>query len=44
MASAEKRKFHTLFLKSIKMDYCCTMTIKTEGLLIAEIGDMGEES
>ena len=24
------------------MDYCCTMTIKTEGLLIAEIGDMGK--
>ena len=35
--SYEKSKFHTLFLKSIKMDYCCTMTIKTEGLLIAEM-------
>lgn len=35
--SYEKTKFNTLFMKSIKMKYCCTMTIKTSGLLLAEV-------
>lgn len=33
----KRTKFQTLFLKSINMKYCCTLTIRAHGNLIAEL-------
>ncbi len=35
--SYQKTKFNTLFLKSINMKHCCTVTLKSDGNLLAEL-------